>query len=107
MNEQKHTQGPWATNTYGGSDFGIYSEVEPNKPDFVLVRGEHDDPTAVATLNLLVAAPDMYEALTLLMESVVSLDEYIETTEAGHLAWGHTLDHYRIALEALAKAEGR
>jgi hypothetical protein len=99
MTDTKHTQGPWVSQSPRGHQRAIGRKWEVVAPldgggELVIV-GENTgvDCLTQANANLIAAAPDMLEALKALME------EYVHE--------GAASDALTLAMEAIAKAEGR
>jgi hypothetical protein len=103
MNDTKFTPGPWAAIEIEEGLFHIHSpKGERHNPVPVAVIDHHRDGheatrtvTTPANAHLIAAAPDMYEALKVMVERF----SYIEGTQHGHIL--------ESARAAIAKAEGK
>jgi len=100
-NENKHTPGPWKANEFGGivyinASFKNYSHCIATVHD--LCDGKNNDELKAhkpANINIIAAAPDMYEALKVAREMISALTP-------DFVSHGLTLIE-----QAIAKAEGK
>ena len=96
--ESKHTPGPWKVNAHGDR----VVEVAGNRDDIVILGNNYENvspsQTVDATLALIAAAPDMYEAL-----------KTVRLVFPEHPSTLHNPTRVMVesVLAALAKAEGR
>ena len=97
-NKTQHTPGPWHSQRPHGSDIPVWGVDEKSRGCVALVNMSAERATeAAANARLIAAAPEMYEALKALVESLDWEAKRSGTTYAGH----------EDARAAIAKAEGR
>lgn len=96
----KHTPGPWKKNRYGDLIGGDGTHVAVANAGISLEMSYPHSDAAVANTHLLVASPDMYEALKSALAHVEALNNAI----AGQNVEPETSQGWYAAL---ARAEGR
>jgi hypothetical protein len=95
MSQSKWTPGPWRV------DFDCLEEIVAGRSAVLIAFAHHSRPQVEANARLIAAAPEMAEALRVVLDSQMS---------KGGLGGGYfTLsgDTIRLIETALAKAEGR
>lgn len=98
MKQQLHTPGPWSN---GGKNrhFGFSIHAPGSKPEYHVtvceVMGQDQDETTASNTSLILAAPDMYEALKALLWAVEQ-----------HTNLAYDYPAFVESRAAIAKAEG-
>lgn len=93
--DAKHTSGPWTVEEYGDDEAPslVIHNGSETRVCFMATPGSHGDPARIeANARLIAAAPELYEALRLMVEINGGLGASAAT---------------KRAQAALAKAEGR
>lgn len=99
MRPNKHTPGPWTNNGYSAKDFVFDVATEDNKKLIAKVSifsGEPETKEAQANAALIAAAPEMFEALEKINQSLLEKHKGNEN---------HTYELLLIS-DALEKARG-
>ena len=69
MKDLKITKGEWIYNKYEPCDYGVYS-ADGDGRDIALVRSKNTDEESEANAKLIAAAPDLLNALKLLLVAI-------------------------------------